>query len=186
MDRLRIGVIGLGWFGEIHAETIAGIPNIELAALCTRTPDRLAEMGKKFGVKKLYRDYHEMLADPEIDAVSICTMWDQHRQPAIDALEAGKHVFLEKPIASTVEDGMAITAASKKAKGILYIGHIVRFNPRYRMAKQAIDEGRIGKIVALSSRRNIPAAWTPTILEKIGSDCGRCHSRYGYHALVYW
>ena len=93
-------------------------------------------------------------------------------QPAIAALKAGKHVFLEKPIASTVEDGRAITAASKGAKGILFIGHVVRFNPRYRMAKQAVDEGRIGKIVALSSRRNIPAAWTPTILNKIGPIVG--------------
>ena len=65
-----------------------------------------------------------------------------------------------------------IIAASKKAKGILQIGHICRFNPRYRMAKQAIDEGRIGKIVALQSRRNIPAAWTPTILDKIGPIVG--------------
>ena len=172
MNHLRIGVIGVGWFGEIHAETIAGVPNLELAALCTRTPDRLAAMGEKFGVKKLHRDYKDMLADPDIDAVSICTMWDQHTEPAIAALKAGKHVFLEKPIASTVEDGRAITAASKGAKGILFIGHVVRFNPRYRMAKQAIDEGRIGKIVALSSRRNIPAAWTPTILNKIGPIVG--------------
>jgi len=172
MDRLRIGIIGLGWFGEIHAETIAGVANLELAALCTRTPDRLAAMGEKFGVKKLYRDYHDMLADPDIDAVSICTMWDQHTEPAIAALKVGKHVFLEKPIASTVEDARKITAASKGAKGILFIGHVVRFNPRYRMAKQAIDEGRIGKIVALSSRRNIPAAWTPTILNKIGPIVG--------------
>ncbi|WP_366556513.1 Gfo/Idh/MocA family protein [Aquibaculum sediminis] len=172
MDSLRMGVIGLGWFGEIHAETIAGVPNLELAALCTRTPERLAEMGKKFGVSKLYRDYREMLDDPDIDAVSICTMWDQHTAPAVDALKAGKHVFLEKPIASTVADARTITAAAKDAKGILFIGHVVRFNPRFRMAKQAIDEGRIGKIVALSSRRNIPAAWTPTILEKIGPIVG--------------
>ncbi|MEO6178749.1 MAG: Gfo/Idh/MocA family oxidoreductase, partial [Devosia sp.] len=103
MDHLRIGVIGLGWFGEIHAETIVGVPNLELTALCTRTPQRLAAMGEKFGVKKLYRDYRDMLADPDIDAVSICTMWDQHTEPAIAALKAGKHVFLEKPIASTVE-----------------------------------------------------------------------------------
>ena len=70
MDRLRIGVIGLGWFGEIHAETIAGVPNLDLAALCTRTPDRLAAMGEKFGVKKLYRDYNELLADPDVDDLS--------------------------------------------------------------------------------------------------------------------
>ena len=104
MDRLRIGVIGLGWFGEIHCETIVGVANLELAALCTRTPERLAAMARKFGVKKTTRDYHDMLADPDIDAVSIVTMWDQHTEPAIAALEAGKHVFLEKPMASTVED----------------------------------------------------------------------------------
>jgi UDP-N-acetylglucosamine 3-dehydrogenase len=184
MDRLRIGVIGLGWFGEIHAETIVGVPSLELTALCTRTPDRLAAMGEKFGVRKLYRDYADMLADPDIDAVSICTMWDQHREPAITALQAGKHVFLEKPIASTVADAEAITAASKGARGKLFIGHIVRFNPRYRMAKQAIDEGRIGRIVALSSRRNIPAALDPDHPRKNRPDNRRCHPRHRHHAVA--
>ncbi len=172
MSQLRIGVIGLGWFGEIHAETIIGIPSLKLEALCTRNRERLAEQGKKFGVQKLYADYHDMFADPDIDAVSICTMWDQHTEPAIAALKAGKHVFLEKPIASTVEDSRRIVEASRTSKGILFIGHVVRFNPRFRMAKQAIDAGRIGKIVALSSRRNIPAAWTPEILKKIGPIVG--------------
>ncbi len=172
MNRLRIGVIGLGWFGEIHCETIAGVPNLELAALCTRTPERLKSQADKFGVKKTYRDYRDMLADSEIDAVSIVTMWDQHTDPAIAALQAGKHVFLEKPMASTVADCNKIIAAAKKSRGILQIGHICRFNPRYRMAKQAIDQGKIGKIVALSSRRNIPAAWTPEILNKIGPIVG--------------
>lgn len=172
MDRLRIGVIGLGWFGEIHCEAIAGIPNLELAALCTRRPDRLSEMAEKFGVRKTFTDYREMLADKDIDAVSIVTMWDQHTGPAVAALQAGKHVFLEKPMASTIADCKLIMAAASASSGILQIGHICRFNPRYRMAKQAIDEGRIGKIVALQSRRDIPAAWTPTILEKIGPIVG--------------
>ena len=172
MERLRIGVIGLGWFGEIHCETIVGVPELELTALCTRTPERLAGLAERFGVSTTYRDYRELLADPEIDAVSICTMWDQHTEPAIAALEAGKHVFLEKPMASTVADCDAILAAAAKAEGILLVGHICRFNPRYRMAKQAIEEGAIGRIVSLSSRRNIPAAWTPEILNKIGPIVG--------------
>jgi UDP-N-acetylglucosamine 3-dehydrogenase len=172
MDRLRIGVIGLGWFGEFHCDAIVGIPNIELGALCTRTPDRLAAMAAKFGVKTTYRDYREMLADPNIDAVSIVTMWDQHTEPAVAALEAGKHVFLEKPMASTIADCQKIMAAAKRSKGILQIGHICRFNPRYRMAKQAIEAGKIGRVVAMSSRRNIPAAWTPEILNKIGPIVG--------------
>jgi UDP-N-acetylglucosamine 3-dehydrogenase len=172
MDKVRIGVIGLGWFGEIQCEAIIGIPNLEVAALCTRTPERLKAMATKFSVAKATCNYHDVLADPDIDAVSIVTMWDQHTEPAIDALAAGKHVFLEKPIASTVEDAAKIIAASKRSKGILQVGHICRFNPRYRMAKQAIAAGRIGRIVAMSSRRNIPAAWTPEILNKIGPIVG--------------
>ena len=81
MDRLRVGVIGLGWFGEFHCDAIVGIPNMELAALCTRTPDRLEALAAKFGVKTPYRDYREMLADPNIDAVSIVTMWDRIPNP---------------------------------------------------------------------------------------------------------
>jgi predicted dehydrogenase len=172
VDRLRIGVIGLGWFGEIHCDAIIGIPNLGLAALCTRTESRLAEMAQKFGVSKTYTDYRDMLADPEIDAVSIVTMWDQHTEPTVAALQAGKHVFLEKPMASTVADCRKIMDAASGAKGILQIGHICRFNPRYRAAKEAIEAGRIGKIVSMSSRRNIPAAWTPTILDKIGPIVG--------------
>src|ERR1700735_4009057 len=172
MDKLRIGVIGLGWFGEIQCEAIVGIPNLELAALCTRTPERLKAMATKFGVAKATRDYRDVLADPSIDAVSVVTMWDQHTEPAIDALAAGKHVFLEKPIASTVEDASKIIAASKRSKGVLQVGHICRFNPRYRTAKQAIAARKIGRIVAMSSRRNIPAPWTPQILNKIGPIVG--------------
>lgn len=172
MDKLRIGIIGLGWFGEIHCDTIMGIPNLELGALCTRRPERLKALALKYGIQSTYRDYRELLADPSIDAVSIVTMWDQHTEPATAALKAGKHVFLEKPMASTVEDCAKIIAAAKTARGILQIGHICRFNPRYRMAKQAIDAGTIGQIVAMSSRRNIPAAWTPEILNKIGPIVG--------------
>ena len=172
MDKLKIGVIGLGWFGEIHCDAIIGTPSMELASLCTRNEVRLGDLGKKYNVKKLHTNYEDMLADPTIDAVSITTMWDQHTDIAIAALNAGKHVFLEKPMASTVLDCQKIITASEKAGGILQIGHIVRFNPRYRAAKKAISEGAIGKILSLSSRRNIPAAWTPEILNKIGPIVG--------------
>ena len=172
VERLRIGVIGLGWFGEIHCQTIIGVPTLQLAALCTRNAERLKTLAARFGVAKTHTDYRALLADPEIDAVSIVTMWDQHTDPAIAALEAGKHVFLEKPMASTNEDCARIIAAAKRAKGILLVGHICRFNPRYRMAKQALDAGKIGRILSMSSRRNIPAAWTPAILNKIGPIVG--------------
>src|SRR3954468_16851710 len=122
MERLRIGVIGLGWFGEIHCETIIGVPNLELAALCTRTPERLDALAAKFGVRKAIRDYRKLLDDPDIDAVSIVTMWDQHTAPAIAALEAGKHVFLEKPMASTIADCDAIVESARSARGSFMVG----------------------------------------------------------------
>lgn len=172
MDKVKIAVIGIGWFGEIHCDAISAIPSFELAALCTRTESRLADMGKKYGVSALYTNYHELLADPDIDAVSVVTMWDQHTDPTIAALEAGKHVFLEKPMAHTVEDCRRICDAAKRARGHLMVGHICRFNPRYAAAKEQIASGAIGKILSMSSRRNIPAAWTPEILNKIGPITG--------------
>jgi UDP-N-acetylglucosamine 3-dehydrogenase len=172
MEKTRIAVIGLGWFGEIHCDAISAIPSFELAALCTRTESRLNELGEKYGVSQLYTDYTELLQNPDIDAVSVVTMWDQHTAPAIAALEAGKHVFLEKPMAHTVADCKLICDAAAKAKGYLMVGHICRFNPRYATAKQQIADGNIGKVLSLSSRRNIPAAWTPEILNKIGPIVG--------------
>ncbi len=172
METVRIAVIGLGWFGEIHCDAISAIPGLELTALCTRTSSRLEELGKKYGIEQLYTDYTELLNNPDIDAVSVVTMWDQHTAPTLAALAAGKHVFLEKPMAHTVADCRQICDAAAKAKGHLMVGHICRFNPRYAAAKGEIAAGNIGKVLSLSSRRNIPAAWTPGILDKIGPIVG--------------
>jgi len=172
MKSVNYGVIGLGFFGEKHCEALATLPQVNIYALCTRTESRLAELGEKFGADKTFTDYNEMLADPDLDAVSVVTMYDQHKEPAIAALEAGKHVLLEKPMASTLEDCQAIVQAAKAASGFFMVGHICRFNPRYAAAKEAIAEGRIGKIVSMYARRNIPA-WVGTdVLPKIGPIIG--------------
>lgn len=172
MNKIRYAVIGLGWFGEKHCEALAGLPNVELYALCTRTPARLQEVARRFGVKQIYTDYSELLADPQLDAVSITTMWDQHAAPTLAALQAGKHVFLEKPMASTMTDCQAIVEAAHKAPGNFMVGHICRFNPRYAAAKAAIAEGRIGKIVSMYARRNLPRWVVSDILNKIGPIIG--------------
>lgn len=172
MRTVRYGVIGLGWFGEKHCEALSGIPHVELYALCTRTPSRLAELGQRFGVKRTFTDYHEMLADPNLEAVSVVTMWDQHAAPTLAALKAGKHVFLEKPMASTVADCDAIVAAAHATDRYFMVGHICRFNPRYAAAKAAIAEGRIGRIVSMYARRNIPAWVSEGVLPKIGPIIG--------------
>lgn len=172
MERVKHGIIGLGWFGEKHCEAIAAIPNMELFAVCTRTPSRLEEVQKRFGVPHAYTDYNEMLANPELESVSVVTMWDQHAEPALAALAAGKHVFCEKPMASTVEDCRRMVEAAKTSRGYFMVGHICRFNPRYAMAKRKCDEGVTGRIVSMWARRNIPAWVTTDILPKIGPIMG--------------
>ncbi len=172
MSTIKYGVIGLGWFGEKHCEALSALPNIELHSLCTRTESRLDEVAARFGVENTFADYREMLADPELDAVSITTMWDQHLEPALAALAAGKHVFLEKPMASTLADCDAIVEAAHEARGHFMVGHICRFNPRYAAAKQAIEEGRIGRIISMSARRNLPAWVGASVLGKIGPIIG--------------
>jgi UDP-N-acetylglucosamine 3-dehydrogenase len=172
MCKLRFGVIGLGRFGEIHCEALSQLPQIELHALCTRNETRLRELGDRFAVRNLYSNYHQLLESPDIDAVSIVTMWDQHAPPAIAALRAGKHAFIEKPMASTVADCEAIIQAAGETGRFCMVGHICRFNPRYAAAKREIDNGALGRIVSLYARRNIPAAVSETVLTKIGPIIG--------------
>ena len=90
MKQVNYGVIGLGWFGEKHCEALAAIPGVNLHSLCTRTTSRLEELATTFEVKKTFTDYREMLADPELEAVSIVTMWDQHLDPTLAAPTIGQ------------------------------------------------------------------------------------------------
>jgi UDP-N-acetylglucosamine 3-dehydrogenase len=169
---LRWGVIGLGWFGEIHADTLVGMPGIELAAFCTRRRERLDELADRYDVAGRYTDYRQLLADPSIDAVGITTHIDDHRDLAVAALRAGKHVFLEKPMAPTVEDCDQIIAATRESDGQFMVGHICRFDPRVALAKQAIDEGRLGRIISMHARRNLSRAIGEANLDKISALMG--------------
>lgn len=131
MDRIRCGVIGLGWFGEHHVDTFKQLPQAELTAVCTRNPERLREVAAKYGVSQTYTDYRELLANPDIDLVSIVTHVGDHLEPTLAAIRAGKHVFLEKPMADTVEACDQILAALKSTDRAFMVGHICRFDTVY-------------------------------------------------------
>jgi UDP-N-acetylglucosamine 3-dehydrogenase len=119
-----------------------------------------------------YTDYRQLLADTSIDAVGITTHIDDHRDIAVAALRAGKHVFLEKPMAPTVEDCDQIIAAARESGGLFMVGHICRFDPRVALAKQAIDEGRLGRIISMHARRNLSKAIGEANLDKISALMG--------------
>lgn len=168
MAAVVCGVIGLGFFGEKHAEVLAALPEADLRSICTRNDSRRHEVKRRLRVAHDYRDYHDLLADPQIQAVSVVTHVDDHLQPTLAALAAGKHVLVEKPLARRPRDCDRMIAAADKAGRMLMVGHICRFNPRYAIARQRVAAGELGQILSMYARRNIPAARSATVLEKIG------------------
>jgi len=160
MSKVRIGIIGCGTIGSVHANAYAKVPDAEVAALCDILPNRLKQKAEHHNVAKTYGDYHELLADPEIDAVSICVPNDMHAPIAIDAFRAGKHVFLEKPMTLNAELGREILAARDASGKKLQMGMVWRQTPEAQVVKEAVENGRLGEIyqirVKLIRRRGIP------------------------------
>lgn len=153
MDRLRVGVIGAGFMGERHARIYAGLPDVELVAVCDTRPDAAARVAGLAGAAAC-TDYRELLARDDVDAVSVCTPDDLHRAPCEAAAVAGKHVLVEKPIAMTLADADAIMAAAARAGVTLLVGHCLRFDPRYYQARLAIEAGEVGDIQTIYTRRS--------------------------------
>ena len=172
MDKVGYGVIGLGQFGEKHTQVLSSLPNVDLIAVCSRRKERAKEVAEKYGAKKWYTDFNEMLENKEIEAVSIVTAEPEHREPTVAAAKKGKHILLEKPMAMNLEDADAMIKATQKAGIFFMVGHILRFCTSYVIAKQKIDEGKIGNILSLYARRNLPARITDHYLRRISSIIG--------------
>ena len=163
MSKLKIGIIGVGNIAEVHIAAYLGNPDVELYAFCDINPDRLKAMGEKYGVTRLFTDKNEMLALSEIDAVSVCTWNSEHAPCSIAALNAGKHVLCEKPMATTVEEGIAMKEAAEKAGKLLMIGFVRRFGNDCEILKDFTSVDYLGDIYyakATYLRRNgNPGGW---------------------------
>ncbi len=169
MDRIRSAVIGLGWFGEHHVDTLKELPLTEVVAVCTRTESRLKEIADKYNVPKMYTDYRKLLEDKDIDMVSIVTHVKDHYSITIDALRAGKHVFLEKPMADNVDECDEIVKEARKTDKFFMVGHICRFDTVYALAKEEIENGNVGDILSIHARRNLAGWITESHLKKISA-----------------
>jgi predicted dehydrogenase len=161
MGHIGVGVIGVGVFGENHCRTYADDPGAELKAICDVNEPRLAEMGEAFGVRDRYTDYHDLLARDDIDAVSIVTPDFLHPEFTIAAAEAGKHILLEKPMATTMEDCAAISDAVSAAGVTLLVDFHNRFNPPMVRVKEAIDGDELGPVQSMYVRLS-DSRWVPT------------------------
>src|SRR2546422_643779 len=170
-QKLRIGLVGCGAFGESHLAAFAGIPFVEVAAVTDIVAERSRRLAERYKVPRITADFRELCVLKDVDAVCVVTTEDQHLEPVLAALENRKHVFVEKPIATRLADAEKMLTAARKASLILMPGHILRFETRYVAVKEQLDSGRLGRIISLYTRRNRPK-WqgiiykrTPLVLE---------------------
>lgn len=146
MKKLRIGIVGLGRLGKFHAQNISyKIPNAELTAACSIMPSELEYAKTELGISDVYSDYREMLAKANIDAVVIVTTSSEHCWQIEAALDAGKHVFSEKPLGVNVEQCKQAQAAVERHPELTFmLGFMRRYDKSYSYAKAKIDAGAIG------------------------------------------
>lgn len=143
----KVGIIGCGKIAQVrHIPEYLANPETEIAGYFDLNAQRARELAAAHG-GKVYGTYREMLTDPEIDAVSVCTTNATHAEIAVAALRAGKHVLCEKPMGSTLEECEAMVAAARESGKILMIGHNQELTRAHVLAKQLLEEGAIGKLL---------------------------------------
>jgi len=159
-DKLKVAVIGNGTIGTVHADRYSRCPQVELGWVVDILPDRARTLAAAHGVPNVSADYHDALKDPTVGAVSVCLPNYLHCPVTIDALQAGKHVLCEKPIALSLDEAQRMQAAAKKANRQLAIGVVNRFNDYVNLVKHAIDGGELGQVYHVSftfkAYRSIP------------------------------
>ncbi|MGI8713239.1 MAG: Gfo/Idh/MocA family protein [Solirubrobacteraceae bacterium] len=146
-ERLRIGVAGLGYWGPNLARNFAAIPGCELAWCCDADPQRRDRIARLFPTARPAAELEQLLADDTLDAVALATPVPTHAALAVRVLEAGKHCFVEKPLAQSVVDAeRAVTAAAANAR-VLMVGHLLEYHPGVLKLKQLTDSGELGEQV---------------------------------------
>ena len=158
MKKVKIGSVGLGRLGYEHACNIANlVPGAELTALCDVDEKRVKEVAAELGVPYTYSDVAEMVKNPELDAIVIVSPSMYHADHIKLALDAGKHVFCEKPLDATIEKcKQAEKAVEAHPDKVFMLGFMRRFDDSYAEAKQRIDNGDIGKVVLVRSYTQDP------------------------------
>lgn len=165
---MKVGIAGIGFMGMTHFDAWQNVAGAEVAAICTRSEKKLSgdwsdiqgNFGGGGGVRDLsgiarYRELDELLADDRLDIIDCCLPTRLHPEVVIAALEAGRHVVCEKPIALTVADADRMIAAARHNDRLLFVAQVLRFWPEWRWLKSVVDSGEYGDLVALNIRRVI-------------------------------
>ena len=152
MRKINVGVIGVGAMGYNHARVYYRLEEANLVAVSDVSERTLNKVCEKYDAKG-YSDYEDLLKDPEIEVVSVCVPTTHHHDVVMKAIEYGKHVLVEKPIAFSLEEAEEMIAAAKEKGVILGTGHVERFNPAVQKAKELIENDVIGDVVSASAKR---------------------------------
>lgn len=158
---LGLGIVGAGFIGKIHARAIAATEGARLAAVCDQNEAAAQELCAQYPGAKAVRSYDELLALPSVSAVMLGVPNDLHAPYALQAFAAGKHVFVEKPMATTVALAEQMAEAARKANRRLMVGHMWRFDREVRFLKAEVAKGKLGNIVKTKGY-GIHAGWGPS------------------------
>ncbi len=157
---VRVGIIGAGGIGQYHIKCLLPVEGAEVIAAADVNEQMLEQVKKEFGIEKTFKHWKDMLKLKGLDAVCVCTPNKLHYQPTVDALNAGKHVLVEKPMAMNAREAEKMVQAAKKNKKLLQIAFQWRFAPSAQFLKKQYDEGVFGDVcyvrVQALRRRGIP------------------------------
>ena len=156
-ENIRLACVGLGRWAGVLAEGVRKTPGLRIAACHTRSDERKEAFAEKYGCRP-YPDYESILEDPHIDAVLLTTPHSAHQEQVLAAARAGKHVFVEKPIAVTLDDARACVEACESAGVVLMVGHCWRWVASVQEAKTLLDTGALGEVTQASGHFGNPRA----------------------------
>jgi predicted dehydrogenase len=149
MKTIRTAILGTGFMGRVHLEAVQRVESVEAAAIFGRNDDATARLAAAFSVPKAASDYRELLRDPAIDAVDICTPNAQHFSMAKEALQAGKHVLCEKPLTTTVAEAEELVALAARSKLRNCVCHNLRYYPQVQQMRALREAGELGEILVV-------------------------------------
>jgi predicted dehydrogenase len=145
-EQIGYGVIGVGIWGQIHIRTLLSDPKVRLVAVCDINETKAKEIADQYGIPKVFTSYEEMLKDPEVEAVSVATPDFAHGEPALAVVQSGRHLLVEKPMATTIEESLEIIKAAKESGTKLMVDLHNRWSPPFFNAHQSLKNGQLGDL----------------------------------------
>jgi predicted dehydrogenase len=145
LDKMKVGIVGIGWWSDVLATALQDSPHLRLTACYSRNPEKVRAFARKFGCEPM-GSLHELVSCQNVEGVILTTPNSQHRQGAEAAAAAGKHVFVEKPIANDLADAHAIVDACRRTGVVLSVGHSYRRHGAVRKLAEMIRQGELGRI----------------------------------------